>query len=192
MWFGPEWADYLTFRHEQGRPSRRGLGNIDQFLRLRADFIATQEPGTVFARESTINVWYLSHNENNDNEAAVSYIRQFGLQLIHVPTAEFRSLEQCAGTHFLLATTWEPYSAITIGTMKRAIDDGLLAEFGIVLFQHFSNEARRLKHSAWYWPHLYVLAPESYVVRALISRVPISIAIDSNGRVGDIMEGIVE
>jgi hypothetical protein len=119
MWFEPEWADYLMFRHEQGRPSRRGLGSIDQFLRLRADFIATQEPGTVFARESTINVWYLSRNENNNNEAAVSYIRQFGLQLIHVPTAEFRSLEQCAGTHFLLATTWEPYSAITIDTMKR-------------------------------------------------------------------------
>jgi len=166
------------------------MGSVDRLLKLRASAISAGGPQRRFAPDSPVNLWYLSRRGNNDS--AFAYIRTYGLQLIHAPTSESCALSRCVNTHFLLATTWDPYSAITIGTMRRSCADGLLERFGIILYEHFSDEVGVLKRSAWYWPHVYVLAPESYVIRSMITCVPISVATGNDGAIETVVQGVEE
>ena len=81
---------------------------------------------------------------------------------------------------------------MSIGTIKRAFDVGESESFGIVFFEHLSEEVRSMKHSSWYWPYAYVLASESLVVRSMIRRTPFRIIVGRSGIIEDIIEGIVK
>src|SRR5690242_13913300 len=114
------------------------MGGIDRFLRFRDSVIRTEGSMHSFAPDFPVNLWYLTGGGSND--LAFTYVREYGLQLIHVPTTESHSLSYLPDTDYLVVTIWEPYSAITIGKMKRAVDDGSVTRFGVILFQHSSED----------------------------------------------------
>ena len=61
--------------------------------------------------------------------------------------------------------------------------------FGVVFFENGREEIGSIKKDAWYFPHAFVLAPESTPVRSLIGRVPFTVRVASDGAVESIIEG---
>ena len=160
---------------------------FDRFFRSREKLLDSDEPERAFAPDPSADVWQLATGGNN--EKAYARIREQGLNLLRVSSGEAVTLSAFPFGVLLFATVWEPYSAKTIGAMKKAIDAGNVKPFAIVFFENGRQEIAESKQSSWYFLQAYVLAPESAGLRELIGRVPFHVFVEADGKAERIFEG---
>lgn len=163
------------------------MGWFSRFFRSREKLLSSNEPERAFAPDPSADVWQLS--TGTSNEQAFDLIRKHGVALLRVSTGESASLSTFASGALLFATVWEPYSAKTIGAMKKTIDAGQSKPFAIVFFENTRDEIAESKKSSWYYANAYVLAPETTALRTLIGRVPFQVHVGADGQVQSIVEG---
>ena len=162
------------------------MGMFD-WLRSREKLLDSTEPERAFAPDPESDVWQLETRATN--EEACALIRERGVNLLRVSSGEAVTSSAFASGVLLFATVWEPYSAKTIGAMKKAIDAGNVQPFAIVFFENSREEIAESKQLSWYFSQACVLAPESGVLRELIGRVPFRVVIGVDGKVERIVEG---
>ena len=164
------------------------MGLFDWFFRGREKLLDSDEPERAFAPDPSADVWQLA--TGGTNEKAFARIHEQGVHLLRVSSGEAVSLSAFPTGVLLFATVWEPYSATTIGAMKKAIDAGHNKPCGIVFFENSRQEIAESKQSSWYFSQAYVLAPESASLRELIGRVPFHVFVGADGKAERIVEGI--
>jgi hypothetical protein len=157
------------------------------WLRGRKKLLDSDEPERAFAPDPQSDVWQLATGATNDE--AFARIRERGVDLLHVSSGEAVTLSAFPSGVLLFATVFEPYSAKTIGAMKKAIDAGSVRSFAIVFFENSRKEIEESKQSSWYYSQTFVLAPESAGLRELIGRVPFHVFVGPDGKLERIAEG---
>jgi hypothetical protein len=163
------------------------MGWLDRFLSGRRELLATSEPERAFAPDPSSDTWPLV--VDGDNAQAIEAIRRDGLKLVAAASGEVRSISEFGGGVLLLATVWEPYSAVTIGALRGPVEAGEIRPFAVVFFENTRDEVVATKSDAWYFAHAFVLAPESGTIRSLIRRVPLRIFIGLSGEIECVVEG---
>jgi hypothetical protein len=163
------------------------MGWLDRFLRGRRELLETAEPERAFAPDPAADTWPLVADGNNED--ALALIRRDGLHLVSVRSGEARALPSFAGGILLFATTWEPYSATTLGSLRPEVEAGRVNPFGVVLFENTRDEVAASKAEAWYFAHAFVLAPPSEALRPLVARVPLRLFIGAAGALERVVEG---
>src|SRR5262245_6047590 len=147
----------------------------------------SDEPERAFAPDPSADVWQLA--TRGTNEQAFAQIHERGVTLLRVSSEEAVTLSAFPSGVLIFATVWEPYSAKTIGAMKRTIDAGRVEPLAIVFFENSRQEIAESKQSSWYFSQAYVLAPESAGLRELIGRVPFHVFVGADGKAERIVEG---
>lgn len=164
------------------------MGWFDRLFRSRERHLQSNEPERAFAPEPGANYWLLDSNKTNDE--AYSFIRHCGVSLIRARSGETAELSDFRGGVLLFATTWEPYSAKTIGGLKQNIDRGQCSPLAIVFFENTNVEVVGAKKESWYFPNTWTLAASSAELKPLIARVPFQVVIGGDGEVERILEGM--
>jgi hypothetical protein len=177
----------LRYHRVRGLTDGALMGLFDWFFGGREKLLDSKEPERAFAPDPSADVWQLATGATNDK--AFAQLQEQGVSLLRVNSGEAVSLSAFPSGVLLFATVWEPYSAKTIGAMKKAIDAGNGKPFGIVFFENSRQEVVETKQASWYFSQAYVLAPESASLRELIGRVPFHVFVSADGKVERIVEG---
>ncbi len=162
---------------------------VQRWLRGRKQLLNSTEAERAFAPDPNADFWPL--DTNRTNEKAYDFIREGGIALVRASNGESADLLHFNSGLLHFATTWESYSAMTIGSLKRSVDGGRTAKFGIVLFEETREGVAQRKAEAWYYPNIWTLASASADLKPLIARVPFQIFIGADGKVEHIVEGKV-
>jgi hypothetical protein len=122
------------------------MGWFDWFFRGREKLLESEEPERAFAPDPESDVWQLA--TGGTNERAFTRIREQGVNLLCVSSRETAGLSAFPSGALLFATAWDPYSAKTIGAMKKAVDAETIQSFAIVFFENSREEVVELKQSS--------------------------------------------
>ena len=91
----------------------------------------------------------------------------------------------------MLCTTWETFSAKSIGSLKKMIDSGYRGKVGVLFYESSIDEIKTAKIKSWYYNFAYVLSTESYSLRDKINMVPIKMLKEKTGNYL-IIDGVLE
>ncbi|MBK8067516.1 MAG: hypothetical protein IPK27_07755 [Rhodanobacteraceae bacterium] len=149
-------------------------------LERRLLLLASEGPERAFSPDPDSDSWKLHAGGNG---LAISFLKSRGLRLVHVVAGEAYSLVHFSGGMLSLVTTWEPYSAKTIGSLRVPFENREVLPLGMVLFEHTRDEVLARKSMAWYFEIAYVLDAESLPFRELVAEVPMHLLMGSAGAV---------
>ncbi len=163
---------------------------FDKLLRKNKKYLKTEEHFRAFSPDPDADYYQLSNNK--DNSEAISYLKGAPINLQHVSTGQTVTLSNLTQSNIIFLTIWEPYSALSIGSIKRKIDASEISNCVFVLFEEDIDSIKGSKSKAWYFELSYVLHPDSKQLIEHIGRVPLIITTDKDGNISNTAACIIK
>jgi hypothetical protein len=158
----------------------------DEYIQYRRSFLNGPEPFRAFALRPDLDYWPLREGASND--AAVSHLRENGLDLVSVETLGGCTLGDFPGQWLIFGIVEDPYTRIRIAWAREEVLAGRATGYGVAFVDKTPADLRNELDVAGL-AHAYTLPPSSRPFVRLLARVPLAVRRHDSGEL-ETFEGL--